>query len=262
MGLPQLGLPKQCFSLHPGKRLNATQAYTKSLSQKDKTILQRKIRQLAFPHCAYAIPAWGLIVLPGPGSESDPTERYYDWTPGIGQASIHFAEFPLYVAGQLPPDRLRKRGMWQKMRKYISACRLPGVKPENRLACWGLVNLTEEHARSEAVRHIRPTLWDLGSLEAVINVCKPAMIIAPPSKIGRGKCHERVQLLLKERGAHPTGQTRQYQGDRSGKTWDFDWWKTPWGRCRVGKMHTQPSYWGHRVADILTEEAQLVARHL
>jgi len=64
MGLPQLGLPKQCFSLHPGKRLNATQAYTKSLSQKDKTILQRKIRQLAFPHCAYAIPAWCLIFPP------------------------------------------------------------------------------------------------------------------------------------------------------------------------------------------------------
>ena len=143
-------LPDECFDLHPGTRLDKTREHVSSLSEGDRRRLYRKLEEdLTFPHCAYAIPAWGLMVLPGPGRDSgDPTEPYCDWTPGIGKASRHFSEFPNYIVPRREP-------MWQGMRATISKVSLPGVESKDHFACWGLVNLTTEHARSETVRRTK-----------------------------------------------------------------------------------------------------------
>lgn len=252
-------LPNECFDLHPGKRLEKTREYVNSLSLDDRSRIEETLREkLTLPHCAYAIPAWGLMVLPGPGGEqSDPSEEHCDWTPGLGEPSRHFAEFPAYVAHYYPPSERNKRGMWHGMRATIQHVDLPGVRFEDRFACWGLINLTTEHAPSEAVR--RTTSWDLETAWRLIEICRPRLIIAPPSQMGGGRCYDRVQRLLREKGASPRGPMKSYRGDRGSRTWDFRWWLTSWGKCRVGKMHTQPSYWGGKVTTILTDEARNIA---
>ena len=249
-------LPGECFDLHPATRLDKTRKYVALLSDGDRRRLYRRLKEdLTFPHCAYAIPAWGLMVLPGPGRDSleiQRTEPYCDWTRGIGKASRHFSEFPNYIVSRREP-------MWQGMRSTISNVCLPGVESKDRFACWGLVNLTTEHVRSETVR--RTKFWDLENYcWQVIEICRPALIIAPPSKMGGGRCFDRVRRFLNEKGAVPAGTMQRYRGDRGTRTWDFQWWNTPWGRCRIGKMHTQPAYWpGSRAIDILTEEARCIA---
>ena len=216
-------------------------------------------KELSFPHNAYAIPAWGLMVLPGPGGESnDPSEDHCDWMPGLGTTARHFAEFPSYVAEHVPPEYLTNRGMWQRMRDVIGDTSLPGVSSEDRFACWGMTNLTQEHARSESSRE-QPKKWDLETIWQILEICRPALIIAPPSGTGKARCYLRVQELLTQKGGVESGTMRSYPGDKGARTWDFQWWKTPWGKCRVGKMHTQPSYWGRNVADILSEEAHRIA---
>ena len=237
-------------------------AHVASLPEQDRQQLQEKLRQdFAFPHCAYAVPAWGLMVLPGPGRDSDPHEEHYDWTPGLGTASRHFASFPSYVANHLPPNLLaeleKRTTMWERMRTTLRRVPLSGIRSDHSFACWGLVNLTTEHARSEALR--QTTSWNLKPLWRVIEVCRPALIIAPTSIRGGARCHERVQRLLGEKGALPQGKTRRYRADKGSRTWDFRSWETPLGQCCVGKMHTQPSYWGNQVADILAREASHIA---
>ena len=255
-----LRLPGQCFDLHPAKRLDETREYVGSLSEKDRRRLEAILREkLAFPHCAYAFPAWGLMVLPGPGGkESDPSEEHCDWTPGLGKTSRHFAEFPSYVEHHYPPSERKKRGMWQGMRATISKVSLPGVHSKDLFACWGLINLTTEHAPSEAVRGTKD--WDLETCWQVIEICRPALIIAPPSKMGGGRCYDRVRQFLCEKAAAPDGTVQHYRADKGPRKWEFQWWNTPWGRCRIGKMHTQPSYWsGSRAAEILTKESESIA---
>ncbi len=253
-------LPSECFDLHPGKRLDKTREHVSSLSDGDQSRLHRRLKEeLSFPHCAYAVPAWGLMILPGPGGEEgDPSEEHCDWTPGLGKTSRHFAEFPSYVEHHYPLSERKKRGMWQGMRARLSEVSLPGVRSKDRFACWGLINLTTEHARSEAVR--RTKFWDLEThCWRAIEICRPALIIAPPSKMGGGRCYDRVQKFLREKGAAPDGTMQSYRADKGSRTWDFQWWETPWGRCRIAKMHTQPSYWGGGVTDILTKEALYIA---
>ena len=209
-----LHLPSPCFDLHPGRRLDATREYVASLSEKDRKRLHGKLKkELSFPHYAYSIPAWGLMVLPGPGGEiDDPSEEHCDWTPGLGTAARHFAEFPSYVAKHVSPGYLTNRGMWQRMRDVISntSFKMPKVRSEDRFACWGLINLTKDHARSETIRQQQTTPWDLKTLWGVIEICRPALIIAPPSKMGGGRCHLRVQQLLSEKGAVRSGTMRGY----------------------------------------------------
>ena len=235
-------LPAECFDLHPGKRLRRTREYVASLSVEDRRRLKETIQnKLSFPHCAYAIPAWGLMVLPGPGGEEgDPTEEHCDWTPGLGEPSRHFLEFPFYVEQHYPSGH-GKRGMWHNMRATIRKVSLPGVQEKDCFACWGLVNLTREHAPREADR--RTTTWDTRTLWKVIEVCRPALVIAPPSKAGGARCYERVQRLLQQHdGSRLNQEVSQNPGDKGGKhVWTFHWWDTPWGHCRVGKMYQHPS---------------------
>ena len=244
-------LPSECYDLHPGIRLQKTRAHVSSLSDGDQRRLHRRLKQeLSFPHCAYAVPAWGLMVLPGPGGEEgDPTEEHCDWTPGLGKTSRHFAEFPSYVVHHYPLSERNKRGMWQGMRARISDVSLPGVRSTDRFACWGLINLTTEHARSEAVR--RTKFWNMEThCWQVIETCRPALIIAPPSKMGGGRCYDRLQKFLREKGATPVGTMQYYRADKGSRTWDFQWWKTPWDnaasvRCtrspRIGEGGSQIS---------------------
>ena len=246
-------LPDECFDPHPGKRLHSTREYVASLSGEDCRRLEETLREkLTFRHRAYAFPAWGLMVLPGPSGEpNDPTEPHCDWTPGLGETSKHFAEFPTYINGE-PAERT-----WQRMRKVIRKVVLPGVKICDRFACWGVINLTTEHAWRETYR--RTTEWDMGTPWKVIEACRPALIIAPTSQEGDARCYERVQQLLRDKGSSQNQGVTRYPGDQSGRTWDFHWWETAWGYCRVGKMHNQPYIWGAMVTDLLTEEACRIA---
>jgi len=234
-----LGLPADCFSLCPGARLRATRNYLTSLDGSSLKSLMQRVSKYAYPHCAYAIPAWCLTVLPGPGEESDPYDPYRDWTPGLGETSRHFSEFPDYLVETAPQELLQRvrldRGgkMWPKLRSTLRAMNLPGVSPEDHFACWGLVNLTTEHAPSEASRS-KSTPWNVGPLKQIIELCRPAMIIAPPGS----RCFQQVQKSLAEKGYTISGQVLRYSGDKGGRTWDFTCWKTPWGKVRVGKMHT------------------------
>ena len=77
---------------------------------------------------------------------------------------------------------------------------------------------------------------------------------------GGGRCYDRVRQFLREKDAAPDGKMQDYPADRGPRKWEFQWWNTPWGRCRIGKMHTQPSYWsGSRAAEILTKEICRIA---
>ena len=216
--------------------------------------LEETIREkLTFPHQSYAFPAWGLMLLPGPGGKpDDPTEPYCDWTPGLGKESIHFAEYPTYINGN-PADH-----SWQRMRRAIREVVLPGVEICDRFACWGWTNLTAEHAPHEADR--KTTEWDVETLWKVIEPCQPALIIAPRSIKGNARCYARLQQLLRGHGSSQNQGVTCYAGDSGGRhLWEFHWWETPWGYCRVGKMYQQPSRWKvMRTADVLTEEAYCI----
>lgn len=264
-----LGMPASCFDLHPGRRLASARAHLDSLTEKRRAKLARQLEEFTFPHCAYSIPAWGLLVLPGPGgaSEGDPAEARGDWTPGLAESAKHFAEFPKYMnADDQEYYKRNKSGlqMWTKMRGQIGGVALPGVASEDRFACWGLVNLTTEHAVSEAIRaqQKNQTPWDVAPLDRIIGICRPALIIAPPSSGHRGaRCHARLEDLLRKTGGQcEKARPVSYPAERGRqRTWDFQWWEVPWGHCRVGKMHTHPSLWSHRVSEILTQEAKIIA---
>ena len=264
-----LDMPACCFDRHPGRRLAGARAHLDSLTEAGRAKLDQKLGEFTFLHCAYSIPAWGLMVLPGPGgaSEGDPAEARGDWTPGLAESARHFADFPAYLnADDQAYYRRNNSGlkMWTKMREQIRAVALPGVAAEDRFACWGLVNLTTEHAPSEATRAKRTSQaqWDVVPLHRIIAICRPALIVAPPSETGGARCHARLENLLRKSGAQcEKGQSVSYQaeGGRRPRTWDFQWWEVPWGRCRVGKMHTQPSWWSSRVSKILTQEAEIIA---
>ena len=262
-----LDMPASCFDLHPGRRLKDARAHLGSLTEKRRVKLARQLEEFTFRHCAYSIPAWGLMVLPGPGraSEGDPADARGDWRPGLAESARHFAEFPDYMNADDQEHYRREENrlmMWRKMRKHIGAAALPGVAPEDRFACWGLVNLTTEHAPSEATRAQRKgqTQWDVAPLHRIIMICRPALIIAPPSRTGGARCHARLEDLLQKIGGQcEKTKSTSYPAESGRRTWDFRWWDTPWGRCRVGKMHTQPSYWSHRVSAILTQEAKMIA---
>ncbi len=249
-------LPDECFDLHPGTRLEKTREYLGSLSGNARRRLDKTIREkLTFPHRAYAIPAWGLMVLSGPGGEKgDPSEKDCDWTPGLGKTSRHFAEFPTYINGQ--PARYA----WQRMRSVIRQVVLPGVNRHDRFACWGWINLTEDHAPRDAERRTTERMWEEGEniLWKVVEACRPALIIAPPSQ-SKARCYARIQNRLRDVGGLQNPRVTRYPGNKQGHLWEFHWWKTPWGYCRVGKMHNHPYIWGCKVTKILTEEARHIA---
>lgn len=261
-----LNLPESCFDRHPGRRLTAARAHVDSLAGEHRTELDSKICEFTFPHCAYAIPAWGLVVLPGPGgaSKGDPADARADWTPGIAEASKHFAEFPDYLnAADRKHYCEQNHGlkMWENLRQHINAVALDGVAADDRIACWGLVNLTTEHAPSEASRgRTGATHWNIEPLHRIIGICRPALVIAPPSRKGGACCHARLEKLLQRNGAQPEKlEPTQYEADSGPRKCRFRWWKVPWGRCRVGRMYTHPSYWSRRVREILSEEAKIIA---
>ena len=249
-------LPNECFDLHPGKRLDKTREFLGGLSEEERRRLENILReQLTFSHRSYAYPAWGMMVVPGPGGKSDdPTEPYCDWTPGLGEPSRHFAEYPTYITGG--PAKYT----WQRMRSVIRKVVLPGVEPGDRFACWGWANLTTEHARREVYRNTKETEWVKGmeTLWQVIEACRPPLIIAPPGQDG-SHCYARVQQLLRDHGSAQNQGVTRHQADRSGTTCDFYWWDTPWGACRLGRMHNQPYIWGKMVAELLTKEAHHIA---
>lgn len=141
--------------------------------------------------------------------------------------------------------------MWPKLRKGLLNAKLPEVGTDDRdcFTCWGLVNLTTEHARSEAERE-KETKWDTKPLQRIIEICRPSMLIANPGVVSD------VQDALRNQGAVFVGEERTYAGDRGVRVWKFHWWEMSWGKVRVGKMHTHPSYWGERVSEILSEEAE------
>ena len=66
-----------------------------------------------FVQLSYGI--WRLIVVPGPGRDSDEATRsepYCDWKPEIGKASRHFKDYPDYI----PHLRGRPEPTWPNMR--------------------------------------------------------------------------------------------------------------------------------------------------
>ena len=270
-------MPNRCFSPIPGERLVAIRDFVDGLDKRSVKELHRYLREVGrgnFPHCVYSVAAWGLIVLPGPGETSDPYEQYCDWTPGLDAPALHW-QYPYYLreSSYLSDDprrraRLRRllklepldRGgrLWPNLRKYLSETELPGGKTQkDKFACWGVVNLTEEHSRSENTRRTE-TQWDTRPLEHILKVCRPSLIIAPP---GSG-CFLRTEDVLNKTGGNLIGSTDRYSGDKGKRSWDFTFWETPWGKVRVGKAYTHPSWWGARTPGILTQEAVRVSAGL
>lgn len=265
-----LGLPQDCFAAEPGKRLNAMRQFLSSLSGSELSSIQELVmRRYRFEHCAYAIPAWGLIVLPGPGAgkrgtdEGNPYDPYCDWTPGLGQPSRHLREYPDYLHQTSPVGLLRReptdRGgrMWPNVRGVLLSARLPGVSanPGDRLACWGLVNLTTEHSRTEAMR--RPeTQWSTEPLREIIRVCRPCLV-ATTAGIA-----DRVHALLAEERLTPEDEERVC-GIDGRHSFSFRWWTGAGSKIRVGKILHPARFWqgDDRVSSVLKafrEETRLI----
>ena len=269
-----LGLPDACFSTSPGTRLTTIRRFFDNMAAKEIDNLGGLLRQVgkySFPHCTYTIAAWGLIVLPGPGEQFDPYEPFCDWTPGLAETARHW-DYPNYLKEHnylandpgreadliqlLEREPLDRGGrMWPNLRKYLTETKLPGIETKQRyLTCWGVVNLTKEHAFSEAVRR-GDTKWDLRPFEQIFEICRPSLLIAPPAS----GCIDRVRKVLAKNGCKPMSATKSYRGDKGNRKWEFVWWKTPWGKTRVGKAYTHPSWWGSKTPEILSREAKLIS---
>jgi len=250
-------LPEGSFSVSPQKRIKAIEEFRNEVSKKALSQFEMKLKTLSMPHCAISIPSWGLIVLPGPGLDDDPYEDHYDWTPGFGIASRHLREYPYYV-NVIPEGEKGKRGrMWNRLRDRLMKIQIPDVNERDRLTCWSIVNLTTEHARMENERK-RDTNWSVESLQKVINLCRPKMIIAPVAS----QCLERICSLLRGMSMSEIDAPVEYPEENGRRNWLFSWWDGPIGLTRVGKMYTHPSYWNHNAPEVLTKEVNLILSHL
>jgi hypothetical protein len=140
------------------------------------------------PHATGAVNAWALLVLPGPGNSDDPWEKSYDWSPGWGVPATHLANFPSYTQNTVP----RAGTSWNQMRRVFKARPIPGVRQEvDRLACWGVANLTALHAPTEEERapdkyeaRLARACWAMGT-------CRPAVVAVPP-----GRKHRDIDVVI------------------------------------------------------------------
>jgi hypothetical protein len=194
------------------------------------------------PHATGAVNAWALLMLPGPGKDADPWEMSYDWSPSWGAPARHLAEFPHYTANTM-------KGVahsWVAMRRVFTVMHIPGVRrPLDRVACWGVANLTAQHSRDEASRvldkhdvRLRRAVWVLGT-------CRPVVVASPPGKDSRDI--DVVAAALSKLGLAPTGTFRRWAWTQSGNQtyriradiWRGDQWST--GLIRLNQ---HPSRWG------------------
>jgi hypothetical protein len=185
-------------------------------------------------------------MLPGPGKDADPQEMSYDWSPGWGASARHLADFPHYTANTM-------KGVahsWVAMRRVFREMPIPGVRRAgDRLACWGVANLTAQHSHDEAGRvldkhdvRLRRAVWVLGT-------CRPVVVAAPPGKGDRDI--DLVAAALSQLELEPAGVFRAWEWTQTGARiyrlradiWRGDEWSTG-----LVRLNQHPSRWGSKTS--------------
>jgi hypothetical protein len=195
------------------------------------------------PHATGAVNAWALLMLPGPGSSDDPGEPTYDWSPGWGVPAVHLAEFPAYTPNTVP----RAGHSWAQMRRVFSETPIPGVRRQiDRLACWGVANLTALHSPTEESR--APDKYEVRLTRAcwAIGTCRPVVVAVSPGAGGRDL--DVAAAALRTLGLAPTeaGRTWSWQNAAETRTYRMSalvWRGEDWSTGLI-RLNQHPGKWG------------------
>jgi len=195
------------------------------------------------PHATGAVNAWALLILPGPGQGEDPWELSYDWSPGWGLPATHLADFPAYTANTVP----RAGHTWNQIRRVLCDTPIPGVRRNlDRLAAWGVANLSATHAPDEQTRALETHERRVNRARWVLGTCRPVVVAVPPGAGNRDLSI--VADALRQLGLEPTDNGRTWSWVNEAQTvtrrlsaliWQGDSWST--GLIRLNQ---HPSKWG------------------
>lgn len=181
------------------------------------------------PHATGAVNAWALLVLPGPGKDEDPWEMSYDWSPGWGEPARHLAHFPNYTENTVS----RAGHSWTAIRRILRETPIPGFRREvDRLASWGVANLTAQHSRDEQAPVIDRHDVRLMRAHWILGTCRPVVVAVSPGQ--RNRDNDVVAAALLDLGLEPTGIVSTWEWTHSGartyrltaQMWRCDEWST------------------------------------
>jgi hypothetical protein len=230
------------FSSNPTARVAAATRAPRSSVTKTTAWTDGRTIFPWMPHATGAVNAWALLILPGPGADADPFEETYDWSPGFGAPARHLAEFPYY-----PSETVKGAGhSWAAIRRVLGATPLPGgvdAHAAARLACWGVANLTAQHARREHLRTADQHAVRVMRAAWVLGTCQPRLVAVVPGD-NDDNLHV-VEQALEQLGLGVTSQSRRWEWQSpsrtyalTARTWRADGWATV-----VCRLNQHPSLW-------------------
>jgi hypothetical protein len=233
---------KSGFSSDPLARVDAASRAPKSIVSLTTTWTNGRTSYPWMPHATGAVNAWALLVLPGPGADADPFEHTYDWSPGFGAPARHLAEFPSYAAATVQGAG----HSWQAIRRVLGATPLPGgvgTRVADRLACWGVANLTARHARREHLRTQDSRATRLMRAAWVLGTCQPRLVAVVP-----GDNNDNLKIVeqaLRQLGLSATDSSRRWEWCSPSRTYALNaraWRGDDW-TIVVCRLNQHPSMW-------------------
>jgi hypothetical protein len=205
------------------------------------------------PHSTGAVNAWGLIVLPGPGGDSDPHSDAYDWAPGFGETARHLLSFPHYIRALSAQEKKEKGKTWERLRNILPEVELPGVARADRLACWGVANLSARHAKDENSRPAEASGPRIARAAWIVGTCRPHLLAVLPNKGDENL--NRLEDALRELDGAPERDLEPIQANRQG-VMQRRLWNLPWGRVLVCRLYQHPVRCGVDLSAALTRSVR------
>lgn len=250
-------LGEVAFATTPKTRLEAVRSWSRRSDKKsvlDHTVWRVGDVSLPWqPHSTGAVNAWGLVVLPGPGGDSDAHSDAYDWTPSFGETARHLLSFPHYVRGLTAEEKKSKGKTWERVRMILPEVELPGIARSHRMACWGVANLSARHAKDENSRPAEAREPRIARAVWIVGTCRPHLLAVLPNKHDENL--DRLGDALRELGGEPGQALEPIQANPQGLM-QRRCWNLPWGRVLVCRLYQHPARCGVDLSAALTRSVR------